>query len=103
MLKPQLGFPCCIKTPKTHGCLNTLHQTLGSSFTTCWGHVEEFLAAGELWNDHKKVIFFPYSSATTYATHPLRVEQRGRISSIWYRVAAGRRYPLKGVCATRCV
>ncbi|MQL83560.1 hypothetical protein Taro_016051 [Colocasia esculenta] len=46
------------------------------SCTTCWGRVEEFLAAGELWNDHKKVIFFPCLSATTCATHPLGVDQR---------------------------
>ncbi|MQM06255.1 hypothetical protein Taro_039077 [Colocasia esculenta] len=46
------------------------------SFTTCWGRVKEFLVAGELWNDHKKVIFFPCSSAMTYATYPLGVEQR---------------------------
>ncbi|MQM15869.1 hypothetical protein Taro_048821 [Colocasia esculenta] len=39
-------------------------------------HVEEFLAAGELWNDHKKVIFFPCSAATTCATGPLGVEKR---------------------------
>ncbi|MQL78300.1 hypothetical protein Taro_010724 [Colocasia esculenta] len=47
-------------------------------FTTCWGHVEEFLAAGELWNDHKKVIFFPCSSATTCATHSLGINQRSK-------------------------
>ncbi|MQM18172.1 hypothetical protein Taro_051159 [Colocasia esculenta] len=45
------------------------------SFNTCWGRVEEFLADGELWNDHKKVIFFPCSSATTCATRPHGVEQ----------------------------
>ncbi|MQL85066.1 hypothetical protein Taro_017580 [Colocasia esculenta] len=45
-------------------------------FTTCWGRVEELLVAGELWIDHKKAIFFPYSSATTSANHPLGVEQR---------------------------
>ncbi|MQL71354.1 hypothetical protein Taro_003674 [Colocasia esculenta] len=48
----------------------------GMSFTTCWGSVEEFLAAGGLWNDHKKVIFFPCSSVTTCATCPLGVDQR---------------------------
>ncbi|MQM04524.1 hypothetical protein Taro_037320 [Colocasia esculenta] len=33
-------------TPKYHGSLNTLHQTLGDEFTSYWGCVEEFLAAG---------------------------------------------------------
>ncbi|MQM19067.1 hypothetical protein Taro_052067 [Colocasia esculenta] len=70
------------------------------SFTTLWGRVEEFLAAGELWNDHKKVIFFPCSSATNCATRPLGVEQRGHVSSVWYRITAGRHDPLKGVHAT---
>ncbi|MQL81434.1 hypothetical protein Taro_013896 [Colocasia esculenta] len=46
------------------------------SFTTCCGHVEEFLAAGEPWNDRNKLIFFPIASASTYANHPLGVNQR---------------------------
>ncbi|MQL73963.1 hypothetical protein Taro_006321 [Colocasia esculenta] len=48
----------------------------GTSFKTCWGRVEECWAAGELWIDHKKDIFFPCSSATTCANHLLGVEQR---------------------------
>ncbi|MQM19739.1 hypothetical protein Taro_052750 [Colocasia esculenta] len=76
MWKPQLGFPYCNRTPKTHGCLNTLHPNPRVKFKTCWGHVEELLVAGELWIDHKKVIFFPCSSATTCANRPLGVEQR---------------------------
>ncbi|MQM20221.1 hypothetical protein Taro_053237 [Colocasia esculenta] len=76
MWKPQLGFPCCNRTPKTHGCLNTLHPNPRVEFTTCWGCVEERLVAGELWIDHKKVIFFPCSSATTCANCPLGVKQR---------------------------
>ncbi|MQL72027.1 hypothetical protein Taro_004351 [Colocasia esculenta] len=64
-----------MKTPKHHGCLNTLHPNPSVEFTTCWGRVEELLVAGELWIDHKKVIFFPCSSATTSANRPLRVEQ----------------------------
>ncbi|MQM02905.1 hypothetical protein Taro_035681 [Colocasia esculenta] len=31
----------------------------GTSFRTCCGRVEELLVAGELWIDHKKLIFFP--------------------------------------------
>ncbi|MQM04490.1 hypothetical protein Taro_037289 [Colocasia esculenta] len=31
MSKPQLGFPSHNRTPKHHGCLNTLQQTLGTS------------------------------------------------------------------------
>ncbi|MQM15961.1 hypothetical protein Taro_048914 [Colocasia esculenta] len=46
------------------------------SFTTCWGRVEELLVAGELWIDHKKLIFFLFSSASTCANHPLGVDQR---------------------------
>ncbi|MQM20471.1 hypothetical protein Taro_053491, partial [Colocasia esculenta] len=48
------------------------------SFTTCWGRVEELLVAGELWIDHKKPIFFPFSSASTCANCPLGVDQRCR-------------------------
>ncbi|MQL92573.1 hypothetical protein Taro_025200 [Colocasia esculenta] len=88
--KPQLGFPCCIRTPKTHGCLNTLHPNprdefynllgscggaLGMSFTTCWGRVEELLVAREQEIKHTKLIFFPCSSATTCVNRPLRVDQ----------------------------
>ncbi|MQM01894.1 hypothetical protein Taro_034648 [Colocasia esculenta] len=62
-LKLQLSFACCIMTSKSHRCLNTLHQTLGEEFTSCWGHVEELLAAGELWNNHNKLIFFHIASA----------------------------------------
>ncbi|MQM19712.1 hypothetical protein Taro_052723 [Colocasia esculenta] len=64
------------KTPKHHGCLNTLHPNPRVEFTTCWGRVEELLVAGELWIDHKKVIFIPYSSASTCANRPLGVNQR---------------------------
>ncbi|MQL73015.1 hypothetical protein Taro_005352 [Colocasia esculenta] len=47
-------------------------------FTTCWGHVEELLGAGELWIDHKKDIFFPRSSSATSTNRPLEVDQRRR-------------------------
>ncbi|MQM16575.1 hypothetical protein Taro_049532, partial [Colocasia esculenta] len=46
----------------------------GTSFRTCWGCVEEFLVARELWIDHKKLIFFPFSSAATCTNHLLGVE-----------------------------
>ncbi|MQM10824.1 hypothetical protein Taro_043722 [Colocasia esculenta] len=46
------------------------------SFKTCWGRVEECWVAGELWNDHKKLIIFPFSSASTCATRSLGVDQR---------------------------
>ncbi|MQM18219.1 hypothetical protein Taro_051207 [Colocasia esculenta] len=59
MSKPQLSFPCHNITPKHLGCLNTPHPTLQTSFRTCWGCVEGLLLAGELWIDHKKLIFFP--------------------------------------------
>ncbi|MQM08132.1 hypothetical protein Taro_040987 [Colocasia esculenta] len=48
----------------------------GTSFRTCWGRVEELLVAEELWNDHKKLIFFPRSSAATCTNRPLEVGQR---------------------------
>ncbi|MQL97372.1 hypothetical protein Taro_030064 [Colocasia esculenta] len=76
MSKPQLFFPSYYRTPKHHGCLNTLHQTLGDKFTYCWGHVGEFLAAGEQEIVHTKPFFFPFSSAATCTNHPLEVDQR---------------------------
>ncbi|MQL91362.1 hypothetical protein Taro_023978 [Colocasia esculenta] len=42
------------------------------------GRVEELLVAEELWNDHKKSFFFPFSSAATCTNHPLEVDQRAR-------------------------
>ncbi|MQL69327.1 hypothetical protein Taro_001590 [Colocasia esculenta] len=71
-------FPSYNRTPKHQGYLNTLHQTLGTSFRTCWGHVEEFLVARELWIDHKKLIFFPVASAATCIDSHLEVDQRRR-------------------------
>ncbi|MQM09002.1 hypothetical protein Taro_041860 [Colocasia esculenta] len=56
--------------------LNTLHQTLGDEFTSCWGRVEEFLVAGEQENAHTKPFFFPFSSATTCTNRALEVGQR---------------------------
>ncbi|MQL69543.1 hypothetical protein Taro_001842 [Colocasia esculenta] len=43
------------------------------------GRVEELLVAEELWNDHKKPFFFPFSSAATCTNHPLEVDQRSAI------------------------
>ncbi|MQM11610.1 hypothetical protein Taro_044518 [Colocasia esculenta] len=40
------------------------------------GLVEEHLVAEELWNDHKKLIFFPFSSAATCTNLPLKIDQR---------------------------
>ncbi|MQL88286.1 hypothetical protein Taro_020847 [Colocasia esculenta] len=40
------------------------------------GRVEELLVAEELWNDHKKPFFFPFSSAATCTNHPLEVNQK---------------------------
>ncbi|MQM19840.1 hypothetical protein Taro_052853 [Colocasia esculenta] len=76
MSKPQLFFPSYNRTPKHHGCLNTLHQTLGDEFTSCWGRVEEFLVAGEQEIIHTKPFFFPFSSAATCTNRPLKVDQR---------------------------
>ncbi|MQL69165.1 hypothetical protein Taro_001449 [Colocasia esculenta] len=40
------------------------------------GRVEELLVDEELWNDHKKLIFFPFSSAATCTNRPLEIDQR---------------------------
>ncbi|MQM03177.1 hypothetical protein Taro_035951, partial [Colocasia esculenta] len=40
------------------------------------GRVEVLLVAEELWNDHKKPFFIPFSSAATCTNHPLEVDQR---------------------------
>ncbi|MQL85329.1 hypothetical protein Taro_017854 [Colocasia esculenta] len=39
------------------------------------GRVEELLVAEELWNDHKKLIFFPFSSVATCKNSPLEIDQ----------------------------
>ncbi|MQL98287.1 hypothetical protein Taro_030989 [Colocasia esculenta] len=78
MSKPQLSFPSHNRTPKHQGYLNTLHQTLGMSFRTCWGHVEEFFVAGEQEIAHTNPFFFPFSSAATCTNCPLEVDQRRR-------------------------
>ncbi|MQL97200.1 hypothetical protein Taro_029889 [Colocasia esculenta] len=75
---PQPFFPSYNRTPKHHGCLNTLHPNPRDEFRTCWGRVEELLVAGELWNDHEKAIFFPLSSAATCINHLLGVKLRFR-------------------------
>ncbi|MQL82960.1 hypothetical protein Taro_015445 [Colocasia esculenta] len=76
MSKPQPSFPSYNRTPKHLGCLNTLHPNPRDEFRTCWGRVEELLVAEELWNGHKKLIFFPVESAATCADSHLEVDQR---------------------------
>ncbi|MQM04872.1 hypothetical protein Taro_037680 [Colocasia esculenta] len=76
MSKPQLFFLSYNRTPKRHGCLNTLNQTLGDEFTYFWGRVEEFLVAGKQEITHTKPFFFPFSSAATCTNRPLEVDQR---------------------------
>ncbi|MQL82008.1 hypothetical protein Taro_014471 [Colocasia esculenta] len=46
------------------------------------GRVEELLVAEELWNDHKKPFFFPFSSTATCTNHPLEVDQRNPHNSL---------------------
>ncbi|MQM19293.1 hypothetical protein Taro_052294 [Colocasia esculenta] len=90
---PQPFFPCCIRTPKTHRCLNTLHPNPRDEFRTCWGHVEELLVAGELWIIHKKLIFFPHSSATICTNRPLEVDQmnpRNSLTSLQWLAISGK-------------
>ncbi|MQM21532.1 hypothetical protein Taro_054574, partial [Colocasia esculenta] len=76
------AFLVIIGLLKHHGCLNTLHQTLGMSFRTCWGRVEVFLVAGEQEIIHPKSFFFPVVSAATCTDHHLEVDQR----TCWGRV-----------------
>ncbi|MQM01598.1 hypothetical protein Taro_034355 [Colocasia esculenta] len=47
----------------------------GMSFTSCWGHVEEFLVAGEQEIEHTEPFFFPFASTSTCANRPTRVDQ----------------------------
>ncbi|MQM09254.1 hypothetical protein Taro_042119 [Colocasia esculenta] len=75
---PQPFFPSYNRTPKYLGCLNTLHPNPRDEFTTCWGHVEELLVAGEQEIKHTKPFFFPRSSATTCTNRPLEVVKRRR-------------------------
>ncbi|MQM23747.1 hypothetical protein Taro_056815 [Colocasia esculenta] len=75
MSKRQPSFPSYNRTPKHLGCLNTLHPNPRDEFRTCWRHVEELLVAEELWNDHKKLIFFPVASAATCTDSHLEVDQ----------------------------
>ncbi|MQL72975.1 hypothetical protein Taro_005324 [Colocasia esculenta] len=55
---------------------NHLIFSKASIFPGKIGRVEELLVAEELWNDHKKPFFFPFSSATTCTNHSLEVDQR---------------------------
>ncbi|MQL70729.1 hypothetical protein Taro_003042 [Colocasia esculenta] len=101
MPKPQHGFPCHNRTPKHLGCLNTLHPNPRVEFTTCWGRVEECWVAGELWIDHMKVIFFPFSSGSACANHPLGVDQSYQRSFLWLcgcpSVLDGHAHKLQGI------
>ncbi|MQL75929.1 hypothetical protein Taro_008303 [Colocasia esculenta] len=83
--KLQLSFPCHNRTPKHYGFLNTLHQTLGDDFTSCWGHVEEFLAAGEQEIAHTKPFFFLVASAATCTDSHLEVDQSFHLEYIELR------------------
>ncbi|MQL85778.1 hypothetical protein Taro_018294 [Colocasia esculenta] len=71
----RTGIRVEIMTPKTHICLNTLHQTLRDEFTSCWGRVEEFLVSGEQEIAHTKPFFFPVASAATCTDCHLEVDQ----------------------------
>ncbi|MQL95104.1 hypothetical protein Taro_027766 [Colocasia esculenta] len=49
------------------------------------GHVVELLVAEELWNDHKKLIFFPFSSSAACTNCPLEINQSlspGRVEEL---------------------
>ncbi|MQL74794.1 hypothetical protein Taro_007164 [Colocasia esculenta] len=50
-------------------------DVFNDTFFPIQGRVEELLVAEELWNDHKKPFFFPFSSAATCTNHPLEVDQ----------------------------
>ncbi|MQL69809.1 hypothetical protein Taro_002126 [Colocasia esculenta] len=75
----------------------------GTSFRTCWGLVEELLVAGELWINHKKLIFFPlFRLLRLVQTDLLDSTKGGRDSRAWYRTAQRRRDPMKVVCNPGC-
>ncbi|MQL90288.1 hypothetical protein Taro_022873 [Colocasia esculenta] len=78
MSKSQPSFPSYNRTPKHLGCLNTFHSNPRDEFRTCWGQVEQLLVAEELWNDHKKLIFFLVASVATCTDSHLEVDQRAR-------------------------
>ncbi|MQM04639.1 hypothetical protein Taro_037442 [Colocasia esculenta] len=86
MSKLQPRFPSYNRTPKHLGCLNTLHPNHRDEFRTCWGRVEELLVAEELWNDHKKLIFFPVASTAICTDSHLEVDQRDEFRTCWGRV-----------------
>ncbi|MQL98394.1 hypothetical protein Taro_031100 [Colocasia esculenta] len=71
----NLAFLVIVGLLKHHGCLNTLHQTLGMSFRTFWGRGEKFLVAGEQEIIHTKPFFFPVVYAATFIDHHLEVDQ----------------------------
>ncbi|MQL99732.1 hypothetical protein Taro_032459 [Colocasia esculenta] len=75
----NMAFLVIVGLLKHHGCLNTLHQTLGTSFRTCWGPVEMFLVAGEQEIIHTKPFFFPVVSIATCTDHHLGVELRAQL------------------------
>ncbi|MQM03889.1 hypothetical protein Taro_036677 [Colocasia esculenta] len=60
-----------------HSVVATMSRMQWMGITTfSKGRVEELLVAEELWNDHKKPFFFPFSSAATCTNHSLEVDQR---------------------------
>ncbi|MQL69877.1 hypothetical protein Taro_002180 [Colocasia esculenta] len=70
MLKDQPGR--AQNVPRRQGRLNAV---LEADLPEEGGMVEELLVAEELWNDHKKLIFFPIASATTCTDSHLEVDQ----------------------------
>ncbi|MQL71257.1 hypothetical protein Taro_003598 [Colocasia esculenta] len=81
----ELEVPLSVHTPTGTLHLSTRTYWLSTGdflaidrdeFRTCWGHVEEFLVAGEQEIVHTKPFFFPFSSAATCTNHPLEVDQR---------------------------
>ncbi|MQL94246.1 hypothetical protein Taro_026901 [Colocasia esculenta] len=55
------------------------YQTLGDEFTSCWGRVEEFLAAGEQEIVHTKPFFFPVASAVTCTDSDYEVQEEEQV------------------------
>ncbi|MQL97462.1 hypothetical protein Taro_030154 [Colocasia esculenta] len=46
----------------------------------------KLLVSEELWNDHKKLFLFPFSSAATCTNCPLEVDQRDEFRTCWGHV-----------------
>ncbi|MQM21836.1 hypothetical protein Taro_054881 [Colocasia esculenta] len=82
MWKPQLGLPCCNRTPKTHGCLNTLHPNPRDEFYnllgSCGGALGGWRAGDQVYQAHLLPLFvcFDLCKSSTWSRPKLRRYKR---------------------------